>query len=39
MENSSFQQKIIFKGNGVRYKQHPVYDMYAASKCGKSHSM
>ena len=35
MKNSPFHQNIIFKCSGVRYKRHPVYDMYASSKCGK----
>lgn len=35
MENSPFNQRKVFEVNGVGHKQHPVYDLYAVSKCGK----
>ena len=35
MKNSPFKQETIFIVNGVRYKCHPVYDLYAGSTCGR----
>lgn len=35
MKNSSFQNQKVFKVDDVKFKCHPVYDMYATSKCGK----
>lgn len=35
MKNSPLKQKIILKVNGVKYKRHPISDMYGASIDGK----
>ena len=36
MRNSPFKQKAMFKIVGVKYKRHPVHDLYAASKDHRS---
>ena len=35
MNNQPFKPRMIFKVDDVKYKRHPVYDLYAASKDGR----
>ena len=35
MKKSPFNQQKMFLVNDVSFNCHPIYDLYAASKCGK----
>ena len=35
MKNSPFKPESFFKVDDVKYKRHPVFDLYAASEDGR----
>lgn len=35
MKNSPSQKRSIYEVDGIKYRCHPIYDLYAASRCGK----